>query len=75
MYLKIDNHMKDIDTIVNEIVLNTSYILEAKVEKLLIFAQCDEDAGRLEDANKFKELAKEIMETVELIRENEGCWA
>lgn len=66
--------MKDFDTILNEMVFNTSYIIEAKAEKSLVYAELYSKGGDNQDSIRHTAVAKELMEVVELIRENEGCW-
>ena len=67
--------MKDKNTIVNEMVENTTDIMEEKAQ----FCQCVADQyvekGDTIRAEHWSGEAQAIMEVVKFIRERGGCWA
>jgi hypothetical protein len=66
---------KDKNTIINEMINNTADVMEAKADYNECVAEQMEQKGKVETAERLREMNKRIMGAVALIRENAGCWA
>lgn len=67
--------MKGKDTIINEMVLNTACVMEAKVEYNELVAQQMEAKGDINTATNLRAYNKRIADAINVIRASEGCWA
>ena len=61
--------------IINQLVLNAATIMESKAEEQAIIAQLLEEKGDHDTAARLRETNKRIAAAIDLMRENEGCWA
>lgn len=67
--------MKDKNTIINDMVMAVADIMEAKAHENDCIIELLLETGVVDKFNRLREKNARIMEAIDLIRENEGCWA
>lgn len=68
-------HLKDKNRIINEMVINTSDVMEAKVKSMEMIAEQFEDKGDTESAAAWRKNIPAIRQAIAIMREYSGCWA
>ena len=66
---------KDKNTIINEMVMNTYFIMKAKLEYNEILIECFKENKKFDQALIIENLNANIKQAMETIYNNAGCWA
>ena len=66
---------KDKNIIINEMVMNTYFIMKAKLEYNEIVIDCLKENQKFDQALRIEKQNDDIKQAMETIYKNAGCWA
>ena len=66
---------KDKNIIINEMVMNTYFIMKAKLEYNEILIECYLESNKSSEVQHLKTQNDDIRQAMETIYNNAGCWA